>query len=1401
MASDLVVLNRRKGSIRGQLTKLRTFIEKGEHLTESTVITQLDILSRTSTRFEELRNEYYRTVSDNDFDQVESNLSELEDEILKIEVSLKSILHDLKSTSVSNSTNGAIIKESIDKVTSIRLPEIPLPLFNDRESRKQFELSLVNKEVPDFDDFIEFLERRYQVLNAIGHNIPYKSKYSDVSEQKNKARTLFVKPSNNPKYCILCRNADHPLHKCDQFLQFSPQKRYETVREKHLCLNCFGSHKIAQCKSKHTCFTCKAKHHTLLHRMQVSTVSDDSSSINSRQTPSVADPCSSCNPSPLTSCFVTQKKRVILATAVVYVLDSFGTVRKGRALLDSGSMCNLMTSDFANALGLKKEKINVPISGISDTTLNVKRKSTSTILNSDGSFTATLDFLAIPKITDLMPSTYIDLEGIEIPPYVQLADPEFFSPKKVDILIGAEIFLSILKENRFDINNSLILQETVFGHILSGTIQGKQESHHCGLISQIDNLDNLLKKFWEVENILDTPTSKNKEELECEENFMQTYRRDEQGKYIVNLPLKKNMQLGNSIQTAKQRLDSLWKRLNNDPNFSNLYCNFMKEYEQLGHMQKLDSIENVKYVMPHHGVYKADSSTTKLRVVFDASAASTSGVSLNNCLLKGGVVQDDLFSILLRFRKHKVAFTADVKKMYRQIWVNPEQCNFQCILWKTRSSEEPSFYKLLTVTYGTKSAPYLATRVLNQLAIDEQHKFPLASAVTLKDFYVDDVLSGADDVSTAIKLQQELISFLKAGGMDLHKWCANNEMLLESVPSEDQGYQFGDSDKNTIKTLGLKWNPKEDCFGFNATPSTSIPTKRTVLADIAKLFDPLGLLGPVTVKAKIFLQRLWLHKIEWDQVLPHQEKHEWEIFRYCLGDITKMQIPRCILTDSIKEVELHGFADASKDAYGAVIYLRCVTILNHVKVSLLCSKSKVAPIKVMTIPRLELCAAELLAKLASKTVSSLNLKIDKICLYSDSTIVLAWINTSLHLLKVFVSNRISRIQELTKEFSWHHVKTCENPADIISRGMTPHQLMNNHLWWNGPQFLQQVTVELSDESNIPTDDEYFHELKGETTKTLTLSVDATFLDLLLCVTNKYSKLIRIVSFLFRFCNNLRNPKNRLYGPLSTVELQRGKSFLVKSVQEIAFQSDINLLLHGKQPTDIVSDLTSEAFIACLKRFFSRRGKSQFIFSDNGKNFVSGNSELKRLALMVTKHDEYLSNFLSEEGIQWKFLPPRAPNFGGLWEAGVKSFKYHLKRVVGVSKLTYEEFFTILHQIEGILNSRPITPLSSDMGDLEILTPGHFLIGRPITSIVEPNLTNPESNRLNLWQRTSKMVQVIWKRWQNNYLSTLQQRHKWIIKNQNLKIGDMVLLKEENLPCFKWILGRIVNVFYGKDNVC
>ncbi|XP_035205922.1 uncharacterized protein LOC118180953 [Stegodyphus dumicola] len=215
-----------------------------------------------------------------------------------------------------------------------------------------------------------------------------------------------------------------------------------------------------------------------------------------------------------------------------------------------------------------------------------------------------------------------------------------------------------------------------------------------------------------------------------------------------------------------------------------------------------------------------------------------------------------------------------------------------------------------------------------------------------------------------------------------------------------------------------------------------------------------------------------------------------------------------------------------------------------------------------------------------------------------------------------------------------------------------------------------------------------------------------------------------------------------------------------------------------------------ALIAALKRFFARRGKSSIIFSDNATNFTGASAELKHLhKLMLNSED--ISSLLASEGIRWKFLPPRAPNFCGLWEAGVKAFKYHLKRVVGSARLTFEEFLTVIVQIEGILNSRPLSPLSTDTDDFQALTPGHFLIGKPINAIPEPNLIDKRDNLLSRWHRTQKLVQNIWKCWQNSYLSNLQQRSKWVLKKPNITPGMLILLKDSQLPICNWSLGRII----------
>ena len=184
--------------------------------------------------------------------------------------------------------------------------------------------------------------------------------------------------------------------------------------------------------------------------------------------------------------------------------------------------------------------------------------------------------------------------------------------------------------------------------------------------------------------------------------------------------------------------------------------------------------------------------------------------------------------------------------------------------------------------------------------------------------------------------------------------------------------------------------------------------------------------------------------------------------------------------------------------------------------------------------------------------------------------------------------------------------------------------------------------------------------------------------------------------------------------------------------------------------------------------------------------------------MVRNPDDQLAGYLAAEGIEWKFIPRRSPHFGGLWEAAIKSSKYHLKIVVIGITLTYEEFLTVIVQIEGILNSRPLCPLSSNEDDFEVLTPAHFLVNRSLNSIVEPNLTQLKESNLKRWQKITRIVQLIWKFWHRSYLNQMQQRNKWMFEKNNVKIGDLVLLIEENLPPYKWALGKIMKVYFGDD---
>ncbi|KAH8342798.1 hypothetical protein KR067_007890 [Drosophila pandora] len=360
-----------------------------------------------------------------------------------------------------------------------------------------------------------------------------------------------------------------------------------------------------------------------------------------------------------------------------------------------------------------------------------------------------------------------------------------------------------------------------------------------------DRLDFLLRQFWEVDACTAPIVQATKEELDCKAHFVMHHVRLESGAYSVRLPIKHSVELlGESYAQALRRFHSLERKLDRHPNLRTQY--FIKKYLDLGHMSLVPQELRGKcqYFLPHHCVLKEESSTTKLRVVFDGSAATTSGYSLYDVLMSGPVIQPKLFHRLLRFRSHLVALTGDICKMYRCVRVFPDNSFLQCILWRDSIHDDVKVFKLDTVTYGTKPASFLSVRSMHQLAKDEGAGFPVGSRVVLQDFYVDDFISGAPTKTEALEIIAQTSSLLNKGQFQLRKWCSNIPEVLEGVPESDrESYLKFDDGSPFTKTLGLAWDPSADLllFSFEALQPTSKPTRRSILSSVARFYDPMGL--------------------------------------------------------------------------------------------------------------------------------------------------------------------------------------------------------------------------------------------------------------------------------------------------------------------------------------------------------------------------------------------------------------------------------------------------------------------------------------------------------------------------------------------------------------------------------
>ncbi|XP_055528088.1 uncharacterized protein LOC129720625 [Wyeomyia smithii] len=686
--------------------------------------------------------------------------------------------------------------------------------------QKLWEENVTPDKEPSFASLVEFLKKQTRVLDAVSVDQHMFSTATSFSGSKFRPTKVSVNSAteNTPSNCFACTTVD--------------------------------------CPSKYRCKTCSKKHHSLLHPGFPgfgSTSNPNSTSVASNVNSSVptttggalnsGESVSSSVASISSNVVMGQpRSHTFLLTVLLKVKDVWGRTHQARALLDSGSQVNLMSENMCKLLQLSRRDKKVEITGIGQSRSRTAYEVSTTIASRVQNFSTSMDFLVLGQVTSDQPSVSIPLAHLKLPPDMVLADPSFNVSEPIDLILGAQQFYEFhvrdggrLQVRNFD-NTLPVFVNTVFGWVVAGEAKCMKESTLVSChITKLDSLEKAIEKFWIVEE-LPVKTPRSQEEEYCETHF---------------------------VNTRKS-----W-----------MYGDFMKEYIELGHMKCIGGVDDLSLdegktvcYLPHHPVFKESSTTTKVRVVYNGSAKTSTNFSLNDALLTGPTIQDDLLSLMLRFRKHAIVLVADVAKMYRQIQVHSDDTSLSCILWRFNPSDPIQVYELQTVTYGLAPSSFLATRVLKQLAIDGSQKYKLGAKAVDEDFYMDDFRSGADTIKEAIQLQKEVQALLAEGGLDLRKWCSNCPQELENLPTEALGGEttlhFDPEQK--IKTLGVGWTTESDqlCIEVQQITNDGFWTKRNIFSAIAKLYDPLGLVSPVVALAKIKMQHLWLSTVDWNDPVP-----------------------------------------------------------------------------------------------------------------------------------------------------------------------------------------------------------------------------------------------------------------------------------------------------------------------------------------------------------------------------------------------------------------------------------------------------------------------------------------------------------------------------------------------------
>ncbi|XP_054279087.1 uncharacterized protein LOC128997473 [Macrosteles quadrilineatus] len=740
---------------------------------------------------------------------------------------------------------------------------------------------------------------------------------------------------------------------------------------------------------------------------------------------------------------------------------------------------------------------------------------------------------------------------------ITFSDIDSYGP--IDVLIGADVAGNLWTGGHKALDCKLVAVETKLGWTLMGKIPNKQRSKQdatslvtsmltTGKISDLWTLDTL--------GILDPYEKCSRQELEAEtqKTFLETVKITKEGRFEVRLPwMADHSPLSDNYDLAKKRLSSTVKKLKKE----DLYDKYQEVFdgwlnEKIIEEVPAEEMHRPAHYLPHHPVLKVGS-TTPIRPVFDASAHEHKGPSLNQCLEKGPNLIEKIPSVMARFRLKKIGVIADIRKAFLQIALNQADRDFLRFLWTTKEGQL-IVYRHCRVVFGVSSSPFLleaSIRLLMEEILLEtkqgKRNWPLKLVETLaSSFYVDNCVCSVDNWEEAQQFVEVATKIMYERKFELRGW----ELTVDNN-------SFSSSQQKS-NVLGLVWDRESDTLEVNIASLQDIDTekitKRIILSTAHRIFDPIGFTCCVTLIPKLLLQHTWEKGTSWDEEVDPKTKDGFMEWLKDIHFLSEIKIPRWLPgTNTMTNWTLHIFSDASQNSYASVAFLR-IELEDYVRVQLVAAKSRVAPVtkssKKMTIPRLELLAASISARLYSTIVDDYKLHDVVTYFWTDATTVLAWIKREDNW-NVFVNNRVSEIKRLTSQHEWRFVPGNKNPADLPSRGCSAQKLLESR-WWEGPSWITESPENWPHQEETPYNED---DINSEKKRTVISAVNnVTDNEWLYMNCSTYKKAVRTIGWIYRFKNNtLMKNKTTKNCDLTLEEYTLAEEKLISIIQSESFE--------------------------------------------------------------------------------------------------------------------------------------------------------------------------------------------------------------------------------------------------------